>query len=248
MTAPLSSLWLLLLGSSDDDDDDGKSSREGRAATTAQSFPFTFCSPTRSVVQKNTTHSGNISEEETMINRLLVVFVSAVLVSLSEGWVQPATTRGPASSATSLAAAGKPIVTGPKGQAAKSSEEDLMLTLQVIMDHDKRSTTVSKEQYIQQMQDLAKAKSRSAAEEKADVSVPYDAAARRAYEASDKSVPYEQFKAEYESDAAADAAAKLSKRKRAMSKLRSGAGGVKNFVKSSLKRVKDSVTSQPRSR
>jgi hypothetical protein len=41
-----------------------------------------------------------------------------------------------------------------------------------------------------------------------DVSIPYDAAAKLAYEASDKSMAYPDFKAKYEADAVADVKAK----------------------------------------
>jgi hypothetical protein len=40
-------------------------------------------------------------------------------------------------------------------KAASSFEEDLALTLQIILDHDKRSTTVSKDQFMHQMQEVA---------------------------------------------------------------------------------------------
>jgi len=43
----------------------------------------------------------------------------------------------------------------------------------------------------------------TALRETADVSVPYDAATRLAYESSNKSVPYEEFKTRYEADAVA---------------------------------------------
>jgi hypothetical protein len=88
------------------------------------------------------------------------------------------------------------VVTGVKGKAAASREEDLMLTLQVIMDHQQRSSTVSKEQYVQQMEEAKKEP-----EAKIDVSVPYDAAARLAYEASDKSVTFEEFEVKYLAEA-----------------------------------------------
>lgn len=92
------------------------------------------------------------------------------------------------------------IVTGPAGKAAKSKEEDLMLTLQIIMDHEVRSTTVSKEQFIAQMQEIA---STPEPETRMDVSVPYDAAAQLAYESSDKKIPYADFKIQYEAEAVA---------------------------------------------
>ena len=91
------------------------------------------------------------------------------------------------------------VITGPEGKAAASFEEDLMLTLQIIMDHQARSTTVSKDQFISQMKEIQSV----AEEESFDVSIPYDAAAQLAYEASDKSMPYEDFKIKYEADAVA---------------------------------------------
>lgn len=85
------------------------------------------------------------------------------------------------------------VVTGPEGQAAASAEEDLALTLSIIMDHQARSTTVSKEQFIQQMEMTATVVD----DPVVDVSVPYDATSLLAYEASDKSMPFEDFKTEY---------------------------------------------------
>jgi hypothetical protein len=95
------------------------------------------------------------------------------------------------------------VTTGPGGKAATSAEEDLMLTLRIIMDHDSRSTTVSKEQFIVQMGQAQNAP----ASESIDISIPYDAAAKLAYEAlvDDNKMrwPYEDFKKKYEADAIA---------------------------------------------
>lgn len=99
-----------------------------------------------------------------------------------------------------------------------SFEEDLALTRQIIMDHQARSETVSKEQFVQQMEELIVEKSTSAAETTAnanpateivhadntmDVSVPYDAAARLAYESFDKksAISFEAFQTQYLADA-----------------------------------------------
>jgi hypothetical protein len=112
-------------------------------------------------------------------------------------------------SASAVAAA--TIVTGPKGKPAASFEEDLMLTLQVILDHDARSTTVSKEQFIAQMQEV---KSIPEPEVPVDLSIPYDAAARLAYDASDKGLPYDEFKAKYEADTVAMVKAKQPKKEK----------------------------------
>lgn len=68
------------------------------------------------------------------------------------------------------------------------------------MDHEERSTTVSKEQFIAQMQEIA---STPEPETRVDVSVPYDAAAQLAYAASDKKLPYAEFKIQYEAKAVA---------------------------------------------
>ena len=90
------------------------------------------------------------------------------------------------------------VLTGPAGKAASSLEEDIMLTLQIIRDHDERSTTVTKEQFIQQME-----KASQPADEITDVSVEYDATVKLAYDASDKSMGYDDFKAKYLADAVA---------------------------------------------
>jgi hypothetical protein len=96
------------------------------------------------------------------------------------------------------------VVTGREGKAATSAEDDLLLTLKIILDHAERSTTVSKEQFISQMQKIQK----EPKSEPVDLSVPYDAAAKLAYEASDKSMAYGDFKIKYESDAIAEVIAK----------------------------------------
>ena len=89
--------------------------------------------------------------------------------------------------------------TGPQGKAASSYEEDLQWTLQIIMDHTERSTTVSKDQFIEQVKETKKLE--ESPPESIDVSIPYDAAAKLAYEATDKSVPYDAYKQAYEADA-----------------------------------------------
>lgn len=101
------------------------------------------------------------------------------------------------STALSMSAA---VITGPKGKAAASKEEDMALTLQIIMDHEARSATVSKEQLISQTEEIAAMGDDDA---EIDISIPYDAAARLAYESSDKSMKYEAFKSQYEADAVA---------------------------------------------
>jgi hypothetical protein len=96
------------------------------------------------------------------------------------------------------------VVTGREGKAANSAEEDLLLTMKIILDHAERSTTVSKEQFISQMQQIQK----EPESEPVDLSIPYDAAAKLAYEASDKSMAYGDFKTKYEADAVAYVIAK----------------------------------------
>ena len=92
------------------------------------------------------------------------------------------------------------------GVAAASKEEDLMLTLKVIMDHADRSSTVSKEQYIQQVEE-SKAEE-AAAQEPIDVSIPYDATVQLAYDKSDKSMSFDEFKPIYLAQAVAEVVAK----------------------------------------
>ena len=107
------------------------------------------------------------------------------------------TNAGAHSTALSMSAA---VVTGPKGKAAASKEEDMALTLQIIMDHEARSATVSKEQLLSQTEEIAAMGDDDA---EIDISIPYDAAARLAYESSDKSMEYEAFKSQYEAEAVA---------------------------------------------
>jgi hypothetical protein len=90
------------------------------------------------------------------------------------------------------------VLTGPQGKAATSKEEDIALTLKIIMDHDPRSSTVSKAQFVHQMEESVKAPV-----EEIDISIPYDAPAMLAYEASDKSMAFDDFKAKYLADAVA---------------------------------------------
>jgi hypothetical protein len=98
------------------------------------------------------------------------------------------------------------VVTGPSGKAAKSAEEDLMLTLKIIMDHQERSTTASKDQFVAQMTEAQKEPVVEV--ESVDISIPYDAPAALSYEASDKSMTYADFKVKYEADAVADVISK----------------------------------------
>eukprot|EP00526_Cylindrotheca_closterium_P022154 CAMPEP_0113617780 /NCGR_PEP_ID=MMETSP0017_2-20120614/8973_1 /TAXON_ID=2856 /ORGANISM="Cylindrotheca closterium" /LENGTH=114 /DNA_ID=CAMNT_0000527219 /DNA_START=57 /DNA_END=398 /DNA_ORIENTATION=+ /assembly_acc=CAM_ASM_000147 len=112
-------------------------------------------------------------------------FATAILVSLPVVAAFAPVLRTSPKQARSCSALSA-IVTGPEGKAAASREEDIALTLKLIMDHDERSTTVSKDQFIQQMEESVKIQEQP--EEVVDVSVPYDAAAKLAYDASDKSM------------------------------------------------------------
>mmetsp|Transcript_10215 Transcript_10215/g.20162 ORF Transcript_10215/g.20162 Transcript_10215/m.20162 type:complete len:185 (+) Transcript_10215:168-722(+) len=92
--------------------------------------------------------------------------------------------------------------------SAVSKEEDLMLTLKVILDHADRSSTVSEEQYIQQVEESKV----EAAPESIDVSIPYDATVQLAYDNSDKSMSFADFKPQYLAQAIADVIAKQPKK------------------------------------
>lgn len=124
----------------------------------------------------------------------------AFLAVSSVGAFAPTSHNGAVLRNTQLTAA--TVVTGISGKPAASREEDLMLTLRVIMDHQTRSATVSKEQYIQQVEEAAKAEPQKAGEV-IDISVPYNAAARNAYEASDKALTFEKFEVKYLAEAVA---------------------------------------------
>ena len=84
---------------------------------------------------------------------------------------------------------------------ATSFEEDLELTLKVIMDHVERSVTTCKDQFMEQMKEVQEIEEAKLEGEVVSVSIPYDAAAKNAYDESDKSMPYEEFKTTYETDA-----------------------------------------------
>jgi hypothetical protein len=62
----------------------------------------------------------------------------------------------PAFASTTSQLSATVLVTGLEGKAASSFEEDLALTLQIILDHEMRSTTVSNDQSTsQEMQEVA---------------------------------------------------------------------------------------------
>jgi hypothetical protein len=111
-----------------------------------------------------------------------------------------------------LHASSSPLVTGPGGKAATSAEEDLALTLELLLMDQSSSTTGSKEQFInvdevsntvseQQQQQQQPSISISIS---TDVQVPYNAAARLAYEASaDQYVSFADFEPNYRAEAIA---------------------------------------------
>jgi hypothetical protein len=78
------------------------------------------------------------------------------------------------------------------------------LTLQILLKHGKRSVTVTKDQFVSQMQQIQKEPEL----EPVDLSVLYDAPAKLAYESSDKSLAYGDFKTKYEANAIAEVIAK----------------------------------------
>lgn len=97
---------------------------------------------------------------------------------------------------------------------AISFEQDLAMTLQIIMDHQECSATVSKEQFIQQMEEIVAKQDEAVIlpsgkveirADEVDTSVPYDAAARLAYASlEDKGeISYDAFQTQYLVDAVA---------------------------------------------
>ena len=113
--------------------------------------------------------------------------------------------------ATDDSAAAAKIMTGPDGKAALNYDDDLRLTLQIIMDHQRRSATVSTEQLVQQVTAAASIMEDDAAPA-VDISVPYDAAAKLAYDKESSSIqastPFAEYKVQYEAKAVADVIAK----------------------------------------
>lgn len=94
------------------------------------------------------------------------------------------------------------LVTGAKGKPAASPEEDLKLLSEVIMSH------IGQEESSEDGDAPAPAPAPVVAKEKkvvveVDVSIPYDAAAQLAYDASDKSMDFKDFNSQYLADAVA---------------------------------------------
>ena len=119
------------------------------------------------------------------------------------------------------------ITTGPDGKAASNYDEDLRLTLQIIMDHQRRSATVSTEQLVQQVTAAA------AIDDDAttiDIRVPYDAAAQLAYDQEPSSVQssttFHEYKIQYEAKAVAHVMAKKASSKSATPKAAAAAAVV----------------------
>mmetsp|Transcript_8971 Transcript_8971/g.10392 ORF Transcript_8971/g.10392 Transcript_8971/m.10392 type:complete len:894 (-) Transcript_8971:355-3036(-) len=91
-----------------------------------------------------------------------------------------------------------------KTPVSVSHDEDLLLTLQVIMAHDIRSTTHSKEQFIHDLEQPV-----IIHEKTIDVLIPYMATAKLAFEQSeDTSMSYEDFEKKYLADAVQEVMAK----------------------------------------
>jgi hypothetical protein len=128
-------------------------------------------------------------------------FANKILIALSAlSGVSAFTPNAFNSRATRLNTGLASVVTGPGGKAATSKEEDIALTLAIIMAHDVRSVTVTAEQNASQNNAAVAADEIG---EAVDLSIPYDAAAQLAYDASDKSMAYADFKTKYEADAVA---------------------------------------------
>jgi hypothetical protein len=110
---------------------------------------------------------------------------------------------------TAATSTGSSITTGPNGKAAINFDEDLRLTLQIIMDHQLRSTTVSTEQLVQQ---VTAAAAIDDTKDTIDITIPYDAAAKLAYQNEpsniQSSMTFDEYKVQYEAKAIADVIAK----------------------------------------
>lgn len=153
------------------------------------------------------------------LNSSLVLVSSLALLSCSNAVVEAFNFSPPGSSVSQRQIVeGRTADTPTKLDAASlviSFEEDLMLTRQIILDHQERSVTVSKEQFVQQMEEIVKpAEVAEIAAETVDISVPYDAAARLAYESlEDKSgISFDIFRAQYLADAVAYVKSKQPKK------------------------------------
>ena len=94
---------------------------------------------------------------------------------------------------------------------ATSFEEDLALTLAVIMDHERRSTTASKAQMLSQMKEAEKV-DQDPVPEPVDISIPYNAAAMLAYNAAGSKGDFAAFEAKYLEEAVAMVTAKKAQR------------------------------------
>jgi len=91
-----------------------------------------------------------------------------------------------------------------KTPVSVSHDEDLLLTLQVIMAHDIRSTTHTKEQFMHDLEQPV-----IIHEKTIDVLIPYMATAKLAFEQSDDtSMSYEEFEKKYLADAVQEVMAK----------------------------------------
>lgn len=133
-------------------------------------------------------------------------FSAVVLLALPAVSAAFAPSSRPAFGARSVAL--NAVVTGPEGKAAASAEEDLELTYKVIMAHvDSDGDAVEESVAVAEPEPVVEEEAEPEPEP-IDISIPYDAAAQLAYEASDKSMAYADFKVKYEEDAVADVMAK----------------------------------------
>jgi len=122
---------------------------------------------------------------------------------------QSTTYSGVSSSSSSLlllSSSSSPLQAIPG--VAKDAEEDLLLTIKVILAHaertDKNSTTST-------FSNTDQSATTKITDTVLDVSIPYDAAARNAFEAAGSKGDYEAFKTQFEADAVADVMAKRQK-------------------------------------
>lgn len=81
--------------------------------------------------------------------------------------------------------------------------------------------------------------------ESVDISIPYDAAARLAYDASDKSMDYQDFKAKYEADAVAEVTAKQPKKEEGTAEAEAEAEGAVAAAEAALASVEEASAPAP---
>mmetsp|Transcript_7407 Transcript_7407/g.16389 ORF Transcript_7407/g.16389 Transcript_7407/m.16389 type:complete len:183 (-) Transcript_7407:93-641(-) len=144
--------------------------------------------------------------------------VLSALLFLAGSWVQAFTaSMAPTTQATTTSSQLHLFGTLRQSRpaAAASFEEDLQLTLQVILDHQARSTTTDVEQMIVQQQQAATSTTSTMSTSTngvVDLSVPYDAAARLAYESSSNTeLSFQDFIPRYRATAVIQVMEKMGK-------------------------------------